>query len=79
VERPAWNAHLKDTERHARLLALVMIDFIWCHKTGIHLHEKVKPIKVKGPKRKAGSTFKYGLEIYRQLAAQPPVLYKNRY
>lgn len=54
--------HLKDPERLGRLLALVMMAFVWCYKAGIHQHEKVRPIKVKKHGRKAVSIFRYGLK-----------------
>jgi hypothetical protein len=53
--------HLVDIERIEKLLALVLIAFTWSYLVGIHLHEQVKPIKVKKHGRKAKSLFKYGL------------------
>lgn len=36
------HTHLKDTERVARLFALVMISYIWAYKTGIYIHETIQ-------------------------------------
>lgn len=54
------NTHLNKLDRIEKLILLVMIAFVWCYKTGIHLH-KLIPIKVKKHGRKAISIFKYGL------------------
>ena len=53
--------HLDEIERIEKLTLLVMIAFVWCYKTGIFLHENIKPIEVKKHGRKAKSIFKYGL------------------
>ena len=55
------DTHLKEPERIEKLLALVLIAYVWAYKTGIFLNEIV-PIKVKKHKRRAKSLFKYGLE-----------------
>lgn len=52
--------HLTDMERIAKLLALVMVAFVWAYKAGIFL-DKIRPIKIKKHGRRAKSLFKYGL------------------
>ena len=54
------DTHLTDMERIAKLLALVMVAFVWVYKTGIFL-DKIRPIKIKKHGRRAKSLFKYGL------------------
>jgi transposase len=54
------DTHLTDMERIAKLLALVMVAFVWAYKTGIFL-DKIRPIKIKKHGRRAKSLFKYGL------------------
>lgn len=52
--------HLTDLDRVAKLLALVMVAFVWAYKAGIYL-DKIRPIKIKKHGRRAKSLFKYGL------------------
>ena len=40
-----------------------MIAFVWCYKTGIFIHEKIKKIEIKKHGRKAKSIFKCGLSF----------------
>jgi hypothetical protein len=54
------DTHLTDLDRVAKLLALVMVAFVWAYKAGIYL-DKIKPIKIKKHGRRAISLFKYGL------------------
>jgi hypothetical protein len=54
------DTHLTDMERIAKLLALVMVAFVWAYKAGIFL-DKIRPIKIKKHGRRAKSLFKYGL------------------
>jgi Transposase DDE domain. len=60
------NTHLVHLERIEKLLALVMIAFVWCYKVGIYLHAII-PIKIKAHGRKAKSIFKYGLNHIAQV------------
>ncbi|MBN2776996.1 MAG: transposase [Bacteroidales bacterium] len=60
------DTHLKDPERIEKLLALVLIAYVWAYKTGIFLNKTV-PIKIKKHKRKAKSLFKYGLDYLANL------------
>ena len=55
--------HLTDIHRIEKLVLLIIIAFVWCHKIGIYLHLKVKKIKIKKHGRKAVSIFKYGLQF----------------
>lgn len=55
--------HLQNTERIEKLTLIVMIAFVWCYKTGIFIHEKIKEIKTKKHGRKAKSIFKCGLSF----------------
>lgn len=54
------NTHLTDIDRIAKLVAQVMVAFVWAYKAGIFLNE-IRPIKTKKHGRKAKSLFKYGL------------------
>ena len=54
------DTHLSDLDRVAKLLALVMVAFVWAYKAGIYL-DKIRPIKIKKHGRRAKSLFKYGL------------------
>jgi hypothetical protein len=53
--------HLTDIQRIEKLLALVLIAFVWSYLVGIYLHEQVKTIRVLKHGRKEKSLFKYGL------------------
>jgi len=53
--------HLQDIERIEKLTLIVMIAFVWCYKTGIFIHNKIKSIEIKKHGRKAKSIFKAGL------------------
>lgn len=57
------DTHLTDIERIAKLVALVMVAFVWAYKAGIFLNE-ICPIKIKKHGRKAKSLFKYGLTYF---------------
>ena len=54
--------HLQNIERIQKLILLIMIAFVWCHKTVIYLHQ-IKPIEIKKHGRKAKSIFKNGLSF----------------
>lgn len=54
--------HLTDIKRLEKLLALIMVAFIWVYKVGDH-ENTIKPIKVKKHGRRAISIFKHGLNI----------------
>jgi len=54
------DTHLTDIDRIAKLVALVMVAFVWAYKAGIFLNE-IRPIKIKKHGRRAKSLFKYGL------------------
>ena len=54
------DTHLTEMERIAKLLALVMVAFVWAYKAGIFL-DIIRPIKIKKHGRRAKSLFKYGL------------------
>lgn len=55
------DTHLNDPKRIAKLLALVLVAFVWVYKAGIYLNS-ICPIKIKKHGRKAKSLFKYGLD-----------------
>jgi len=57
------DAHLSDTDRIDKLVAIVSIAFTWAYKAGIYAHQNIKPIVIKKHKRKAHSFFKYGLRF----------------
>ncbi len=52
--------HLQDIRRIEKLILLIITDFVWCHKIGVHLHQ-IEPIAIKKYNRKAKSIFKYRL------------------
>ena len=56
------DTHLRDTERIARLLAMVCIALVWAYLVGEHKDINVKPIRILKHGRKAKSLVKYGLE-----------------
>ena len=55
--------HLSDTKRIEKLVLLIMVAFVWAYKVGIHIHQNIKPIKVKKHGRKAKTIFKTGLDF----------------
>ena len=55
------DTHLRDTERIARLLAMVCVALVWAYLVGEHKDINVKPIKILKHGRKAKSLVKYGL------------------
>lgn len=54
--------HVTHLKRIEKLLALVMIAFVWCYKIGDHIDQNIKPIPLKKHGRRAVSIFKYGLD-----------------
>lgn len=68
--------HLKDPERLARLLTLVMIAYTWAYKTGIYIHETISKIPIKSHGRRAKSFMKYGLEFIEEVLLNPFNLHK---
>ena len=52
--------HLTEMDRVEKMLALVLIAFVWAYKIGIFLNT-LKPITIKKHGRRAYSLFKYGL------------------
>ena len=65
------DTHLRDTERIARLLAMVCIALVWAYLVGEHKDENVKPIKTLKHGRKAKSLVKYGLEEISNVLFRP--------
>jgi hypothetical protein len=57
------DTHLSDIERIDKLIVVVSIAFSWAYKTGIYVHEHIKPIALKAHNRKAHSLFKYGMRF----------------
>ena len=55
------DTHLRDIERIEKLFALVFVAFTWAYITGLHIHYKVKHIRICKHGRKARSFFKCGL------------------
>ncbi len=56
------DTHLTDIKRIEKLLAIVLIAFLWAYLIGIFLHLKIKPIRMLKHGNRAKSLFKYGLE-----------------
>ena len=65
------HAFARDTERIARLLAMVCIALVWAYLVGEHKDENVKPIKTLKHGRKAKSLVKYGLEEISNVLFRP--------
>lgn len=65
------DTHLRDTERIARLLAMVCIALVWAYLVGEHKDENVKSIKTLKHGRKAKSLVKYGLEEISNVLFRP--------
>ena len=63
--------HLRDTERIARLLAMVCIALVWAYLVGEHKDINVKPIRILKHGRKAKSLVKYGLEEISNILFRP--------
>jgi DDE family transposase len=57
------DTHLSDLERIDKLIVVVSLAFSWAYKTGIYVHEHIKPIALKAHNRKAHSLFKYGIRF----------------
>ncbi|UBM61385.1 IS4 family transposase [Candidatus Sulfidibacterium hydrothermale] len=55
--------HLSDIKRIEKLVLLIMVAFVWVYKVGIHIHQNIKPIKIKKHGRKAKTIFKTGLDF----------------
>lgn len=53
---------MRDTERIARLVAIVCVALVWVSLVGEHKDIEVKPIRILKHGRKAKSLVKYGLE-----------------
>jgi hypothetical protein len=51
--------------RLKRLLAIMLTDFCWAHRTGEWQHENVKPIKIKKHQWFSKSIFSVGLDLLR--------------
>lgn len=56
------DTHVTHQERLEKLIALVMIAFLWCYKIGDYIDNQIKPIKIKNHGRRAVSVFKLGLD-----------------
>jgi hypothetical protein len=56
------DTHVTQHEKLEKLIALVMIVFLWCYKIGDYIDSQIKPIKIKNHGRRAVSVFKLGLD-----------------
>lgn len=63
--------HLQDIERVEKLVALVLIAFVWCYKVGIHVDQFERKIKIKKHGYRAKSLFKYGLDYITNILLNP--------
>ena len=68
------DTHLTDIRRIEKLLAIVIIAFLWAYKTGIYIHRKIKRIRMLKHGNKAKSIFKYGLEYIANILLNPSKL-----
>ena len=58
--------HMSDPGKIKKLIALLALAFLWCHRLGEE-KDKEEPIKVKKHGRKANNLFRYGLDYLRKL------------
>lgn len=65
------DTHLTDIKRIEKLLAIVLLAFLWAYKIGIYLHQKVKKIRMLKHENRAKSLFKYGLEYIMAILLNP--------
>jgi len=56
------DTHLNDISRIEKLIAIVLIAFIWCYMTGLYIHSNIKNIRILRHGYKAKSFVKAGLE-----------------
>ena len=65
------DTHMRDTERIARLVAMVCMALAWAYLVGEHKDINIKPIKILKHGRKAKSLVKYGLEEIATILLRP--------
>ena len=65
------DTHLRDIRRIEKLLTIVLIAFLWAYRTGIYIHQKIKPIRTLKHGNRAKSLFKYGLEYIAAILLNP--------
>ena len=65
------DTHLTDPKRIEKLLAIVLMAFLWAYKVGIYLNKKIKPIRILKHDNRAKSLFKYGLECITAVLLNP--------
>lgn len=65
------DTHLTDIRRIEKLLAIVLIAFLWAYKTGIYIHRKIKKIRMLKHGNRAKSIVKYGLEYIANILLNP--------
>ena len=58
--------HMSDPEKIKKLIALLALAFLWCHRIGEEKNRQ-EPIKVKKHGRRANNLFRYGLDYLRKL------------
>lgn len=58
--------HMNNPEKIKKLVALLALAFLWCHRMGEEL-DKTEPIKTKAHGRKASNFFRYGLDYLRKI------------
>ena len=58
--------HMSDPGEIKKLIALLALAFLWCHRLGEE-KDKEEPIKVKKHERRANNLFRYGLDYLRKL------------
>ncbi len=54
--------HIRNPERFAKMLSLVMVAYVWAYRVGIYIHENIKPLRLCKHKYLAKSIVKYGVE-----------------
>lgn len=54
--------HIREPDRFAKMLSLVMTAYVWAYRVGVYVHENIKSLRVCKHKYMAKSIVKYGIE-----------------
>ncbi|MFR9504162.1 MAG: IS4 family transposase [Rikenellaceae bacterium] len=54
--------HIRDVNRFAKMLSLVMLAFVWAYLVGVYVHENIRRIRLCKHRYLAKSFVKYGIE-----------------
>lgn len=65
------DTHLMDIKHIEKLLAIVLIAFLWTYIIGIYIHQKIRQIRILKHGNREKSLFKYGLEYIAKMLLNP--------